>query len=233
MSGWTAWNVSFAVWPMRSLSCLVSCRPGNCTRMRSEPWRTTVDSAVPMALTRRLTVSMAALEALATRCCMPCWVGASVIVSVPELSTVRSLPPEPRMAVPIGWISFLRAAVALSRSSGLVTFTCTVLPTTPRPVKPILASRSVLRVSSRSVLSQSFSSSLVSMASNRCAPPRRSRPSGSCLCGTHLGQLSTVSLEKKFGIVKSTPARHVRTMAMIFQRSKCNICRPISFAFRR
>ena len=44
-----------------------------------------------------------------------------------------------------------------------------------------------------------------------------------------LGQLATVSLEKKFGNVKSTPARQVRTMAMIFQRSKCSICRPISF----
>ena len=152
------------------------------------------------------------------------------MVSAPDVSTVMSLPPMPRMALPIGWISFLSAVVAFSISSGLVTFTCTELPTMPRPVKPILASRSDLRVSSRSVLSQSFSSSLVSMASSRCAPPRRSRPSGSCLCGSQPGQLSTVSLEKKFGIVKSTPARQVRTMAMIFQRSKCSICRPISFA---
>ena len=88
-------------------------------------------------------------------------------------------------------------------SSGLETFTCTELPAMLRPLKPILASRNCLRASSRSVVSQSFSSSLVSMASRRCAPPRRSRPSGSWRWGTHRGQLSTVSFEKKFGSVKS------------------------------
>src|SRR5665647_512069 len=141
-----------------------------------------------------------------------------------------SFPPPPRMALPRGWISFFSAVVAFSKSSGLVIFTCTELPTTPSPVKPILASRNCLRLSSRKLVSQSFSSPFVSMASNRCAPPRRSRPSGSCWCGSQRGQLSTVSLEKKFGIVKSTPARQVRTMAMIFQRSKCSINQPILFA---
>ena len=78
--------------------------------MRSLPWRTTVDSAVPMALTRRLTVSIAALAALDTRCCSPCSVGRRVITSGGVCSTEMSLPPVPRMALPIGWMSFFKAA---------------------------------------------------------------------------------------------------------------------------
>ena len=43
------------------------------------PWRTMLASAVPMASTRRRTVSMAALMALVMRCCRPGSVGVRVI----------------------------------------------------------------------------------------------------------------------------------------------------------
>src|SRR6478672_9888323 len=58
-SGWavasTSWIVSFAVVPMRSsASCAWASlvTPGSSTRMRSWPWRTSVDSATPRASTR-------------------------------------------------------------------------------------------------------------------------------------------------------------------------------------
>jgi hypothetical protein len=44
-----------------------------------------------------------------------------------------------------------------------------------------------------------------------------------------LGQEATVSFEKKFGIANRRPARHVATMAKIFQRSKCSMTAGLSW----
>ncbi len=203
---------------MRALSCAVSCNPGNWTRMRSEPCRTTDASEVPSVSMRRRTVSMEAPTALVIRCCKPASVGCSIMSpgSLPRW-TERSSPTLPSRALPIGWMRLRSSLIAASTWSGCAILTTTAPPCTPSPVNPMRASRSRLRASSRMLSSQSLRTSLVSMASRRCAPPRRSRPRLSWRFGNQSGQASTVSFEKRFGSARTMPIRQVSTTPKIFQ----------------
>ena len=167
--------------------------------MRLEPCRTMLASAVPMASTRRRTVSMAAPMALLMRCCRPGSVGVMVISPPSPFCTSMSLVPVPSSALPIGCTMPRSSFSAASASSGLERRTCTALLAMPSPLVTILALRRRLRASSRNPSSQSLRTSAVSMDSSRCAPPRRSSPRLSCWCGTHHGQLCDGLLGEEIG----------------------------------
>ena len=117
--GCTSWKLRRAVLPISSLSWAVSDRPGTCTRMRLVPSRTILGSVVPMASTRRRTVSMAAEMALPVRCRSPASVGVMVMLPPSPWRHVDIGPEVPNIGLPSGCTISFRALRAASLSSAL------------------------------------------------------------------------------------------------------------------
>ena len=176
------------------------------------PGARSVDSAVPRALTRRLTVSIddasgvgdALLQTLLGRL-------DDDRAGVRPVVTSRSLP-----AAEHGVADRLRSLRssfnAASHSSGLASFTCSWLPCTPSPVKPIFASRNDLRASSRRLSNQSLLDLFLIHGQQQMRAAPQVETERHLLLGMNDGQPCTCSLEKKFGKANSTPARHVSTI---------------------
>ena len=78
----TAWNDSFAVWPITASSSSAEPMPGTCTRIRSAPWRWIDGSRVPVSSTRRRMISRL--------CCM---VRASIAVRSAGVRVTTSVSP--------------------------------------------------------------------------------------------------------------------------------------------
>ena len=83
---------SLAVLPSNSFSRVGSCRPGTCTRIRSNPWRWISGSTVPSSLTRRSTIWID---------CSTDWRTRSVIAAGGTVNRIN--PPPPSLTSRLRW----------------------------------------------------------------------------------------------------------------------------------
>jgi len=84
----------------------------------------------------------------------------------------------------------------------------------------MFASRSALRTLSVMELRRSRWAAATSTSRSRYEPPRKSRPSATCLCGSQLGSCARKDGLNRFGNDSSTPSAHTAQIRAIFQFSK-------------
>src|SRR4051812_14755864 len=216
-------NSILAVLPSSSLSCVGSCSPGTCTRMRSVLWRWISGSTVPSSLMRRSTIWIDCSMARRVRPVIAaCGVGIQLKPPPASLTSKDRWTLEPSRPRGGGDTPrSLASAVGTPAGSAMRASTASPRTRTP-PVKRIFASRRARRASSRMDSSRSFLTALASISSSRYEPPCRSSPSTRRRCA-QAGQPLTVASGKKFGTAQRHTTRAVRMMPSAFHRVKYNI----------